>query len=136
MPIGADIVYIVDDDDSIRRALKRLLKSAGYQTLTFESAEAFLEFIPDKGGGCLVLDIQLPGMTGFDLQEMLVSRSVTYRIIFMTAYDDKQYQERAEKRDAVAFLRKPFGEQALLDAIGKCRQQMEASGKESLICIN
>jgi FixJ family two-component response regulator len=122
MPIGADIVYIVDDDDSIRRALKRLLSAAGYQARTFESAEAFLELIPDKGGGCLVLDIHLPGMTGFDLQEMLVSRGMAYRIIFMTAYDNKRWQERAEKRGAVGYLRKPFGEQALLKAIGKCLQ--------------
>jgi FixJ family two-component response regulator len=125
MPIGADIVYIVDDDDSVRKALKRLLKSAGYQARTFKSAEAFLEFIPDKGGGCLVLDINLPGMTGLDLQEMLVSRDVAYRIIFMTAYDNKQWQARGEKRGAVGYLRKPFAEQALLDAIGKCRQQIQ-----------
>ena len=125
MPIGADIVYIVDDDDSVRKALKRLLKSAGYQARTFDSAEAFLECIPDKGGGCLVLDINLPGMTGLDLQEMLVSRNVAYLIIFMTAYDNKQWQARAEKRGAVCYLRKPFAEQALLDAIDKCRQQIQ-----------
>lgn len=118
MPMNDNIVYIVDDDNSIRRALKRLLKSAGYHARTFASAEAFLEFTPDKGKGVLVLDIQLPGMTGFDLQEELVSRELVYSIIFITAHDNEKWKQRAEERGAAGYLRKPFEEKALLNIIG------------------
>ena len=110
-------VYVVDDDASVRRALKRLLISVGYYALTFASAEAFLEFAPEAGDGCLVLDIRLPGMTGFDLREKLVSRGTQYPVIIMTAYDNPRWRERAEKAGVIAYLRKPFGEQSLLDAI-------------------
>ena len=121
----SNTIYVVDDDDSIRKALKRLLKSAGYHTRTFASAEAFLEFIPDEGGGCLVLDIDLPGITGFELQEKLISRGAAYRIIFMTAFDNKKWQKRAENRGAFGYIKKPFGEKVLLKAIGECRKQMD-----------
>jgi len=122
MPMNSDIVYIVDDDDSIRRALKRLLKSAGYHARTFASAEAFFEFTPDKGRGVLVLDIQLPGMTGFDLEEKLTSKGTTYPIIFMTAHENRQWQKRAEEIGAISYLKKPFDENVFLDAIGRCLQ--------------
>jgi FixJ family two-component response regulator len=117
MPQESITVYIVDDDDSIRRALKRLLRSVGYHALTFASAEEFLEFTPETGEGCIVLDIRLPGMTGLDLQEKLASRGTEYSVIIMTAYDNPHWQERAEKAGVVAYLKKPFHEQSLLDAI-------------------
>ena len=117
MPQESITVYVVDDDESIRRALKRLLRSVGYHALTFASAEEFLEFTPEPGEGCLVLDIHLPGMTGLDLQEKLASRGTDYPVIIMTAYDNPQWQERAKRAGAVAYLRKPFHEQSLLDAI-------------------
>jgi FixJ family two-component response regulator len=110
-------VYVVDDDDSIRRALQRLLRSAGYQALTFESAEEFLDSASRLAKGCLVLDIRLPGMTGLDLQEKLSASRAKYPIIFMTAHDNPQWRERAKKGGAIAYLRKPFGDQSLLDAI-------------------
>lgn len=114
-------MYVVDDDISIRRALRRLLRSVGYHALTFESAEEFLELTPDPDEGCLILDIHLPKMTGLDLQEKLASRGAKYAIIFMTAFDNPQWQERAMKMGAVAFLRKPFKVQALLDAVDQYR---------------
>lgn len=117
MPQEPITVYVVDDDESIRRALKRLLKSVGYHALTFASAEAFLEFTPEPGEGCLVLDIRLPGMTGFDLHEKLASKGAKYPVIFMTAHDNPQWRKRAEKGGVIAYLKKPFGEQSLLDAI-------------------
>jgi len=116
-------VYVVDDDESIRRALKRLLRSAGYQAVTFESAEDFMEATSCSGEGCLVLDIRLPGMTGLDLQEKLASSGAKYAVIFMTAHDNPQWQERAKKAGALAYLRKPFDEQSLLGAIQlACRE--------------
>ncbi len=117
MPQESITVYVVDDDESIRRALKRLLRSFGYHALTFESAEEFLDSPSGKDEGCIVLDIHLPGMTGFDLQEKLASRGAKYSVIFMTAYDNPQWQDRAKRAGAVAYLRKPFGEQLLLNAI-------------------
>ena len=117
MPQESITVYVVDDDESIRRALKRLLRSFGYHALTFESAEDFLDSTSGKDEGCIILDIHLPGMTGLDLQAKLASRGAKYSVIFMTAYDNPQWQDRAKRVGAVAYLRKPFSEQLLLNAI-------------------
>jgi FixJ family two-component response regulator len=117
MPQESVTVYVVDDDESVRRALQRLLRSAGYHAVTFESAEDFIDSTPGRGEGCLVLDIRLPGMTGLDLQEKLSSSGAKYAVIFMTAHDNPQWRQRAKRAGAVAYLRKPFDEQSLLDAI-------------------
>ena len=117
MPQEAERVYVVDDDESVRRALQRLLRSAGYHAVTFESAEDFMDSAPGGGVGCLVLDIRLPGMTGLDLQEKLSASGAKYAVIIMTAHDNPQWRQRAKKAGAVAYLRKPFDEQSLLDAI-------------------
>jgi len=123
MPQKPVTVYVVDDYESIRRALKRLLRSAGYHAVTFESAEDFMDAAPGGGEGCLVLDIRLPGMTGLDLQEKLSSSGAKYDVIFMTAHDNPQWQQRAKKAGAVAYLKKPFDEQSLLDAIQLARHE-------------
>ena len=117
MPNKSFTVYVVEDDESIRRAIGRQLRSVGYHALTFGSAEEFLDAASGTGEGCLVLDIRLPGMTGLDLQEKLVSRGAKYSVIFMTAHDNPQWQERAKKAGASAYLKKPFGDRSLLDAI-------------------
>ena len=110
-------VYIVDDDESMRKALQRLLRSVGYQALTFTSAEDFLDAASYRGRGCLILDIFLPGISGFDLQTKLASEGANYSVIFITAHDNPQWLEKAQKAGAVAYLRKPFNEKSLLDAI-------------------
>jgi FixJ family two-component response regulator len=110
-------VIVVDDDESVRRAMRRLLKSNGFRVLTFESAEELLQSGLDWDKVCLLLDIRLPGMSGLDLYARLASFGVKYPVIFMTAHDDAQWQKKAEKVGAIAFLRKPFGEQSLLSAI-------------------
>jgi FixJ family two-component response regulator len=117
VPQESFTVYVIDDDESIRRALKRLLRSMGYHAVTFESAEDFMEATSCRGEGCLVLDIRLPGMTGLDLQEKLASSGAKSPVIFMTAHDNPHWQERAKKAGAVAYLRKPFDEQSLLGAM-------------------
>jgi len=129
MPQEVFTVYIVDDDASIRGALKRLLKSVGYHAETFESAEAFLDSISIQREGCLVLDIRLPGMTGLDLQEKLLLSGRVYPVIFMTAHDNPEWQERASKAGAIAYLKKPFPEQALLYAIQAASLEGPASEK-------
>ena len=131
MPQESITVYVVDDDESIRRALKRLLRSVGYHALTFASAEEFLDLTPLPGGGCLVLDIHLPKMTGLDLQEKLASSGAKYSVIIITAYDNPQWRERAEKAGVIAYLSKPFCDQALLEAVDRCRRQIGSNLNES-----
>jgi FixJ family two-component response regulator len=110
-------VLVVDDDESVRRAMQRLLRSHGYQVHTFDSAEDFLDSRLVCDQVCLLLDIRLPGISGFDLYAKLVSSGVKCPAIFMTAHDDSQWLDKAEEAGAIAFLRKPFGEQSLLNAI-------------------
>ena len=111
---------MVDDDESIRRALKRLLNAFGYHVLTFGSAEEFLDHASERAEGCLILDIYLPGMNGFELQEELSLRGIKYPVLFMTGHDNPQWKERAVNVGAVAYLKKPFPEQNLFDAVELC----------------
>jgi FixJ family two-component response regulator len=134
MPQESFTVYVVDDDESIRRALKRLLRSVGHYAMTFASAEAFMESAPEAGEGCLVLDIRLPGMTGLELQDRLASSGAKYAVIFMTAHDNPQWRQRAKEVGAIAYLRKPFDEQSLLDAIQcACRKGPDPEGEAGRI---
>jgi len=111
-------VGIVDDDAGLLRALQRLLRTAGFSVEAFESAEALLASDTLPRIHCLVIDIHLGGMSGFDLQERLAEGGSTIPIIFITALDDAPTQERARKAGA-GYLRKPFDEPALLETIGR-----------------
>ena len=113
------LISIVDDDLSVRRALRRLVRSAGYAVETFASAREFLDSSPSGRTACLVLDIHLEGMSGFELQERMAADPVRIPIIFITAQDDAATRERARLTGAAAYLRKPFDEQVLLAAIGR-----------------
>lgn len=117
MPKSGPMISIVDDDRSVRRALRRLVGSAGYIVETFASGAEFLRSIPSTRTACLVLDIYLEGMTGFELQEQLAANRVAIPIIFMTAHDDAATRERIRRSGAAGYLGKPFDGQALLDAI-------------------
>ena len=117
-------VFVVDDDSSVRKGLKRLLKSAGYSVETFDSAEAFLTCDSGcDGPACLVLDVQMPGLNGLDLQEKLVSRDYAMPIIFITGHGDIPTSVRAMKKGAVEFLTKPFDERDLIDAVQEALQK-------------
>jgi FixJ family two-component response regulator len=111
------LISIVDDDPSVRRALNRLVGSAGYLVETFASAGAFLGSSPSTRTACLVLDIYMEGMTGFQLQDKLEADRLAIPIIFMTAHDDPATRERIRRSGAAGYLGKPFDGQALLDAI-------------------
>ena len=114
------VISIVDDDLSVRRALSRLVRLAGYAVESFASAREFLASAPRERTGCLVLDIHLNGgMSGFDLQERLVADGVTIPTIFITAHGDARTRERVTQSGVAGFLLKPFGDQALLDLIRK-----------------
>ena len=119
VPKATRLISIVDDDDSVRRALGRLVQFAGFSAETFGSAEDFLRSAVLGSTACLVLDIHLSGrMNGFDLQERLTADQVTIPIIFITAHDDAPTRARAQRSGAAAYLLKPFEGQVLLDAIG------------------
>ncbi len=111
------MVYLIDDDESVRRALQRLLRSAGFEVKAFSSAEAFLETGSLDERACIVLDIRMPGLTGFDVQEKLASMGIRIPVITVSAFDDAETRERARGLGAVAFFRKPVDGQALIDAI-------------------
>jgi FixJ family two-component response regulator len=111
------IVFVVDDDPSIRDALTSLIRSVGLHVETFESARAFLTRQPPDGPGCLVLDVRLPGLSGLDLQRELAAAQITIPIIFITGHGDIPMTVQAMKAGAVEFLTKPFRDQELLDAI-------------------
>ena len=111
------IVYVVDDDESVRASLKLLIESSGYHVVTFKSAEDFLDSRLGESPSCLILDIRLPGMNGFKLQEHLVKSQTRIPVIFITGHDRERMEGEAVKLGAIAYLRKPFDEQCLLDAI-------------------
>jgi FixJ family two-component response regulator len=128
------IVFVVDDDESVREALASLLRSAGRRVETFASAKTFLESnLPDVPS-CLVLDVRMPGLSGLDLQKRLTEINTQVPIIFITAHGDIPTSVRAIKAGAVEFLTKPFRDEDLLSAIqealerdANARQQRAAS---------
>jgi FixJ family two-component response regulator len=114
---SAPVIAIVDDDPSVRRALHRLVRSAGYAVHSFASSHEFLDSLPGRRVACLILDIHLNGMSGFDLQERLAADKVDVPVIFISAHDDAPTRGRIERSGAAAYLWKPVDEQALLSTI-------------------
>jgi FixJ family two-component response regulator len=112
-----EIVFVVEDDASIRKALGSLVRSAGLTVQTFSSAQEFLDFPRPDVPSCLVLDVQLPGLSGLDLQEELAKADVQIPIIFLTGHGDIPMTVRAMKAGALEFLTKPFDDEDLLQAI-------------------
>jgi len=110
-------VFIVDDDTSIRDALKNLMRSVGLRVETFATAQEFLSSPYVKDPGCLVLDVRLPGVSGLDLQRQLSGAGILTPVIFITGHGDIQMSVRAMKAGAYEFLTKPFRDQDLLDAV-------------------
>lgn len=116
-------VFIVDDDSSVRRALRLLFESEGIPSESFDSAEAFLEQYDARRPSCLLLDVRMPGVSGLELQETLAARGITIPIVFMTAHADVPMTIRALKGGAVDFVEKPFNEQLLLEAVHRAFEQ-------------
>jgi FixJ family two-component response regulator len=117
MKTGEPIVFVVDDDSSVRETLADLIASVGLSVLAFKSAQEFLESRRPDAPACLVLDVRLPGLSGLDLQRELLSTQAQIPIIFITGHGDIPMSVRAMKEGAVEFLPKPFRDQDLLDAI-------------------
>ena len=116
----APLIAIVDDDDSVRRSLLRVVQAAGYAAEGFASAREFLDWLPQGRAACLLLDVHMSEMSGFDLQDRLA-----VPIIFITAHDDAKTRERIAKSGAVGHLRKPYDEKTVLDAVRRAVQGSE-----------
>lgn len=112
-----DMVFVIDDDESIREALKSLIRSVGLSVETFASAQDFLKSSRPDVPSCLILDVRMPGLSGLDLQRDLAEANIHIPIIFITGHGDIPMSVRAMKAGAVEFLTKPFRDQDLLDAI-------------------
>lgn len=116
-------VFVVDDDTSVRTALKRLIQSLGLKVETFDSAQAFLKHGPHDGPACLVLDVRMPGMSGIELQHRLTRAGLGMPIIFITGHGSIPLSVQAMKAGAVDFIEKPFEDQKLIDAINTAIQK-------------
>lgn len=117
------LIAVVDDDASVRKALTRLIKSAGLEAVGFGSAQEFIDSGVQTQVGCLILDIHLGGMSGFELEQRLRITGPSLPVIFITAHDDVTTQARARQTGAVAYIRKPFDGQALLESVRQAISQ-------------
>jgi RNA polymerase sigma factor (sigma-70 family) len=127
--MGEPTVFIVDDDDAVRRSLQLLIRSVGLSVETFASAQEFLKRKPPDGPACLVLDVRMPGLSGLDLQRELAAAGLEVPIIFMTGHGSVPMSVRAMKAGAVDFLQKPIDEQVLLDAVHQAIDQARQAGE-------
>ncbi len=118
-PTDGPLIAIVDDDELFRRSIERLVRSAGFTVEAFGSAEDFLERGDLDRTACAILDMKLPGMNGLDLQQRLITTATPIPIVFVSAHDEAMIQESALRAGAVAFLRKPFDNSTLLDALSR-----------------
>ncbi|MFZ0563504.1 MAG: response regulator transcription factor [Terriglobales bacterium] len=126
----APVVFVVDDDPSVRSSLKFLLSTVGLQVESFDSADTFLEKKPPDAPSCLVLDVRLPGLSGLDFQRELAARNIRIPIVFLTGYGDIPMSVHALKAGAVEFLTKPFRDQDLLDAVRIALEQDRVSREQ------
>lgn len=127
------MIHIVDDDASFRNAMTRMLRTAGYSVMSYENAQQLLDKLPDETeAGCILLDLQIPGVSGKDLQDRLVRLGATIPIIFLTGHGDIAASVQAIKAGAEDFLTKPVLRTVLMDAIERAlARQREAQGRQN-----
>lgn len=111
------VISIVDDDESVREATKSLVRSLGYKALTFEFAEEFLELAQMMATTCLITDVQMPGLSGVELQDRLIADGHNMPTIFVSAFPDERLERKVLQSGAIGYLRKPFKEDHLIDCI-------------------
>ena len=125
------LVHVIDDDASFRTAIERRLKLAGYDVETYSSAQQLLDHLPDvERPGCILLDVQMPGLSGLDLQSRLIERGSILPIIFVTGYADTPTTVRAIKAGAEDFLTKPASSEQLIDAIERAMTRYESARRQ------
>jgi FixJ family two-component response regulator len=117
------LISIVDDDESVRQALKSLIDSVGFRAEVFCSGEEFLKSAYVSQTDCLITDVRMPGMSGLELQERLNAVGAAIPIVFISAHDDREARTRGLRAGAIDFLQKPFSEDSLLGAIGASLQK-------------
>jgi FixJ family two-component response regulator len=122
-----NLISLVDDDESVRRSTTLLIESFGFHAAAFESAESFLKSGQMQETACLIVDLQMPGMNGLELQSHLATAGYKIPIIFITAYDNKESRKQALQAGAVAFLGKPFSDELLLRALRAALRQDEGT---------
>ena len=127
MPQLTPVVFVVDDDISVRESLKALIESAGWQAITHSSGKEFLSRAPVEGPSCLILDINLPDLNGLDLQRLVAADGATMPIIFITGHGDVPMTVQAMKAGAAEFLTKPLDVEVLLAAIGQAIESSQAA---------
>ena len=125
-------VFIVDDDEPVRGALRLLMKSVGHDAKTFASGDEFLDACRPGLSGCLILDIRMPGMSGLELQQKLYQQGVNIPIIFITGHGDVPMAVQAMKHGALEFLQKPFREQELIDRVNEALVKDEGANVSAL----
>ncbi len=119
MSDGKPIVYVVDDDPSVLKSLERLLKSSSYEVRTFTSAQDFLDFHHPDAPGCIVLDAEMPDLSGLEMQKSLAGRDITFPVVFITGHGTIPMSVQAMRAGAVDFLQKPFDAMELLNTISR-----------------
>jgi FixJ family two-component response regulator len=124
------MISIVDDDESIRNAVKALIRSMGYATATFASAEEFLQSGRLHDTACIITDVQMPGMSGIDLQDHLTTSGHRVPVIFVTAFPDESIRERAMEAGACGFLSKPFREESLIECLDQALERHKSGTRE------
>ena len=125
------LVFLIDDDASVRKGASRLLRSAGYKTESFESASDFLEREQHPGPACLIVDVRMPGINGMDLQETLIQRRREEQLIFITGHGDISMCAQAMKAGAADFLPKPFQDEELLQCVDRALSQSAEQRRQS-----
>ncbi|MBI1400993.1 response regulator [Hyphomonas sp.] len=129
----ARLVHLVDDDEAIRHSASFMLRHAGFRVKTYTDGVAFLEAVGEAERGCILLDVQMPGMDGLEVQEVLNQRGVAMPVIVLTGHGDVAVAVRAMKAGATDFVEKPYAKQTLVDALTRAFERMEARRKEEVL---
>lgn len=127
------IVHIIDDDMSVRKSLRWLIESVDLEVGCYESANTFLDAFQSGRPGCLILDVRMPGLSGLDLQESMVTKNMTIPIIIVTGHADVPMAIRAMKNGAFDFIEKPYNDQYLLDRVQEAIRQSTATHTEDIL---
>ena len=128
MPIPSHRIFIVDDDASVRKALRRLLRAFGFSAATFGSGQEVMNVLPAEKPDCIILDVVMPGLSGLEVQQQLNSAGYEVPLIFISAAEAPSVSEQALRSGAVAFLGKPFSDEILLQALLKATGETTAPG--------
>ncbi|MDP1556444.1 MAG: response regulator [Hyphomonas sp.] len=127
------LIHLVDDDEAIRHSASFMLRHAGFRVKTYTDGIAFLEEAATAERGCILLDVQMPGMDGLEVQEALNARGVAMPVIVLTGHGDVSVAVRAMKAGAIDFVEKPYAKQALVDALTRAFERLEARRKEDVL---